>query len=169
MYVRTIIVCLSVCPLVQALGKRSVSWNDLQTTEHSYPRYTYEDYDEYNPEGVSGDAVPDDEDTDGGQLEETTPSTPIHPSLQKGSTAPIKGGVTISSYTPSILASLSSFPAYSDPWSSCNTRYGGQEDTSTATSKEKEEPPSPPPEEIMPAEDDAMGGWGEPNQGALLW
>ena len=147
-----------------------MSWNDLRTTEHSYPRYTYEDYDEDNPEGVSGSYSPNEEDTDVGQVEETAPSTPIHPSLQKGSTGPIKGGKTISSYTPSMLASLSSFPAYSDPWASydsSNTRQG--EDNRSTTSKVQKEEPPPTEEEMMPAEDDPMGGWGESSPGALLW
>ena len=161
--------CVFVCLLIQALGKRSVSWNDLRTTEHSYPRYTYEDYDEDNPEGVSGSHIPNEEDTDGGQLEETAPATPIHPSLQKGSTGPIKGGNTISSYTPSMLASLSSFPAYSDPWASYDSSSARQEDNRSTTNKVQKEEPSPTEEEIMPVEDDPIGGWGESSPGALLW
>ena len=39
-----------------------MSCNDLQTTERSSPRCDYEDYDEDNPEGVSGSYAPDDED-----------------------------------------------------------------------------------------------------------
>ena len=146
-----------------------MSWNDLQTTEHSYPKYNYEDYDEDNPEGVSGSYAPDDEDFDAGQPEETAPSTPIHPSLKKGSGEPIKGGMTMSSYTPSILASLTSFSAYNNPWASYNNSYVRQEDTSTATSKKEKEEPQAPAEDIMPVEDDTMGGWGEQSPGALLW
>lgn len=147
-----------------------MSWNDLRTTEHSYPKYNYEDYDEDNPEGVSGNYVPDVEDTDSGQLEETAPSTPIHPSLQNRSTGPIRGGKTISSYTPSMLASLSSFPAYSDPWTSYDSSNARQEDNrSTTASKVKKEEPPPSEEEILPVEDDSIGGWGESSPGALLW
>lgn len=153
-----------------------MSWNDLHTTEHNYPKYTYQDYDDDNPEGVSEDSLVDEEvdgeDTDGGRREETTPSTPIHPSLQPGSIDPVKGGVTMSSYTPSILASLSSFPAYSDPWASYSSSYSKQADAPTTSAKtkeeEKKEEPPPPPEEVMPAEDDPVGGWGQQTSD-LLW
>ena len=76
----------------------------------------------------------------------------------------------MSSYTPSILASLSSFAAYNDPWASYSSSYSKQADATTTSAKkeEKKEEPLPPPEEILPAEDDPMGGWGEQTSD-LLW